>query len=639
MCGIVGFAGHRLDERTIQRAVNTLRHRGPDGTGIYLDSENRIGLGHARLSIIDLETGAQPLYSENRDLVLVCNGEIYEFERLRGELQNKGHVFATGSDSEVILHLYEEHGLDFVDHLRGEFAFLLYDKANGILLAVRDRFGIKPLFYNEQNGSFLFASEAKAIFATGQHRPRIDVIAIRDYLSGVIPESVFEGIHAVPPGCLLKVHVTDGTHEVLRYWDLDLPPATDIPESADFSDSVETVGEAVEEAVRLRLRADVPVGVYLSGGIDSATVAALVAKHHTNQLKVFNIAFPDDATYDEFQLSRAMAEKIGAEFHSVSCDRESLLAQHGGVPVGFRVAVPQLPRRRQVHAVPSGGRTRESRADGGGGRRSVSRLHLLPTRQEFHNRANGQSTDRAQTAQGTNRSQDRRDPGLPAGLGVRGHVHPISAARAQPDLRPETAAASQGQPSLDTTHPAGRPETNRRTSLGPPRSSTIASNPSWPTTSCPPWATGRKWRTPSKVVRRSWITCFLRKPGPSPTTTKSMTGIEKQVLREAFKDELTEEIYQRKKWAYAAPPLRIRKGQSPELDRLIDTYLSKAAIKQSGLFNHRAIALLRLLARLVSFNGRTKQTVNTLLVFILTVQILERLYVQEFDANLEKHSR
>jgi len=315
MCGIVGFTGHPLGEDRLRRAVDSLHHRGPDGTGIFIDPDERVGLGHARLSIIDLETGAQPLYSEDGDVVLVCNGEIYDFERLREELRLRGHVFSSRSDSEVILHLYQEYGAQFVDHLRGEFAFLLYDKRELTLLAVRDRFGIKPLFFNEQDGGFLFASEAKAMFATGRLRPRINVDSLRDYLSGVIPDSIFDGVHVVPPGCLLKVDLEKGSHEISQYWDLDLPSDEDVQDGPDLDQSVQIVREAFEEAVRLRLRADVPVGVYLSGGIDSSIVAATVAKYHPGTLKAFNIAFPEDEAFDEFQLSKNMAGKIGAEFH------------------------------------------------------------------------------------------------------------------------------------------------------------------------------------------------------------------------------------------------------------------------------------------------------------------------------------
>ncbi|MEZ4485119.1 MAG: hypothetical protein R2864_11190 [Syntrophotaleaceae bacterium] len=171
MCGIVGTIGHAVSEQALGRAVASLHHRGPDESGLYMDPECPVALGHARLSIIDLATGRQPLYSEEEDIVLVCNGEIYDFERLRQELIRLGHRFRTASDAEVIIHLYQQYGLSFTDHLRGEFAFLLYDRRQRKVFAVRDRFGIKPLFFNRQGGRFLFASEAKALFATGLLRP------------------------------------------------------------------------------------------------------------------------------------------------------------------------------------------------------------------------------------------------------------------------------------------------------------------------------------------------------------------------------------------------------------------------------------------------------------------------------------
>ncbi len=219
VCGIVGATGHAISEQALRRAIDSMRHRGPDGSGVFMDPEIPVALGHARLSIIDLTTGAQPLYSENGNVVLVCNGEIYDHERLREELILLGHTFCSRSDSEVIIHLYEQFGLGFVDHLRGEFAFLLYDRRDRKLLAVRDRFGIKPLFYNVQGGRLLFASEAKAMMATGILTPRLNIEAVRDFFSLVIPDSVFEGVEAVPPGSLLVASLTEGTYEMRHYWD------------------------------------------------------------------------------------------------------------------------------------------------------------------------------------------------------------------------------------------------------------------------------------------------------------------------------------------------------------------------------------------------------------------------------------
>jgi asparagine synthase (glutamine-hydrolysing) len=325
MCGIVGGFGHDIAEDALSSAVNALHHRGPDGRGIFFDGERRLAMGHARLSVIDLETGAQPLYAADGALVPVCNGEIYDFRRIRSELLGRGYSFQTKSDSEVILHLYREHGLAFTNHLRGEFAFLLLDKARQKLLAVRDRFGIKPLYFNRQNGKYIFASEAKAIFATGRLRPRLNVVAIRDYLSSIIPNSIFEGVETVPAGCVLEVDLRSGRHEVRRYWDLDLPAGDENGSNEELEPHLRAVRTAVEEAVRLRLQADVPVGVYLSGGLDSAIVAATAAKQLSHRLKAFTIAFPDNDAYDESSIARSMAEKIGAELHTVACDQDTLI--------------------------------------------------------------------------------------------------------------------------------------------------------------------------------------------------------------------------------------------------------------------------------------------------------------------------
>lgn len=304
MCGIVGVAGHSISEQALRRAVASMHHRGPDESGIFIDPEIPVALGHARLSIIDLATGTQPICSEKEDIVLVCNGEIYDFERLRDELVLHGHVFRTGSDSEVIIHLYQQYGLAFTDHLRGEYAFLLYDRGDRKVIAVRDRFGIKPLFFNRQDGRLLFASEAKAMFATGLLAPSLDIQAVRDFLSLVIPDSVFEGVEAVPPGCLLIANLGDGTHEIRRYWDCDLPVENDDSDETDFDRCRTMIREKFDEAVRFRLRADVPVGVYLSGGIDSAIVAATVARYHSGKVMAFNISFPQGEKFEDESLRK-----------------------------------------------------------------------------------------------------------------------------------------------------------------------------------------------------------------------------------------------------------------------------------------------------------------------------------------------
>ncbi|MDZ4858280.1 MAG: asparagine synthase (glutamine-hydrolyzing) [Candidatus Hydrogenedentes bacterium] len=635
MCGIFGFIGHSLSEAQIERAIRAMHHRGPDGQGMFVDEAAGIGLGHARLSIIDLSTGAQPLYSETGDIVLVCNGEIYDFERIREELIALGHVFSTRSDSEVIIHLYQEHGANFVHHLRGEFAFLLYDASKRKLLAVRDRFGIKPLFYNVQDGKFLFGSETKALFASGALRPEIDVVGVRDYLCGAIPDSIFAGVQAVPPGHVLTMELDTRTHSLFQYWDLDLPMNESIP--LNGAQYPRVVRDAFDEAVRLRMRADVPVGVYLSGGIDSAIVAATVARHFSGKLKVFTIAFPEEKAYNEIAIAEKMAEKIGAEFHSVPCDQETLLRNTEDCLWITEMPFPNL------HGV---GKFILSR---------LAREHVTVvltgegSDELFLGYVYFQSGKGAMSDQMGNRLRDRKHPSHRSMRGVidaLGFVPLPEHGQTLTDTYQRFLARlfhRDHQEAVRATHPLDR--LKRRINRAQTDGHTHARKVQyfWIKSMLAPYLLSmlgdRAEMSHSIEGRTPFLDHHLFETVRRiPDSEKICNGIEKHVLREAFKEDLTEELYKRAKWPYSAPPLRVAKGQSAVLDHLIDTYLSPAAIRRSGIFSSRTIRILRFMAHALPRASQFGRNVNTALLFILTVQILERSYVQEFDANLARRA-
>src|SRR5262249_33216544 len=271
MCGIAAFFSTKAPSPThiLQKAVATLHHRGPDHQGQWISADQRVGLGHARLSIIDLKGGDQPIASENGRLRIGVNGEFYDFERIRCELEGKGHRFGTRSDSEIALHLYEDFGVHCLPHLRGEFAFVIWDTPNQTLFAARDRFGIKPLFYAFHQDTLFLASEVKALFAAGLPA-RWDQESFYHHATGpsLCDRTLFEGVHQVPPGYYLLA--TRNSLRLLRYWDFDYPTSAELA-SRNHSDEfyIEQFREVLDEAVRLRMRADVPVGCYLSGGLDS----------------------------------------------------------------------------------------------------------------------------------------------------------------------------------------------------------------------------------------------------------------------------------------------------------------------------------------------------------------------------------
>src|SRR5262245_38339810 len=314
MCGIFGAIDPRVQNQHLLDACAVLDHRGPDGKGIFFDPELNVGIAQTRLAIIDLETGDQPLFDEDRDLVLVCNGEIYDFERIRSDLQQEGFSFRTRTDSEVILQLYRKHGTALFEHLRGEFAFLLLDRKKKILMACRDRFGIKPLFVAKTDtDGWIFASEIKAIFASRLKHAEMQFLSDANHDSA----TNFGGTFALPPGTALLVELSGNTHELLTYWSPNFPARNDVAEEITFSEWKKKADQLLTESIRLRLRADVPVGVYLSGGIDSALLAAKVREVASVPPLAFTVCFPDMSAFDESELARRVADHIGVRHHVV----------------------------------------------------------------------------------------------------------------------------------------------------------------------------------------------------------------------------------------------------------------------------------------------------------------------------------
>jgi asparagine synthase (glutamine-hydrolysing) len=318
MCGIAAFfsSDKRISAQRLKQATNCLRHRGPDSQGAWLSPNRRVGLGHARLSIIDLATGDQPIANEDQRVHIVVNGEFYDFERQRRELERRGHLFRTRSDSEIALHLYEEFGAHCVQQLRGEFAFVVWDEANQTLFAARDRFGIKPLYYAVHDDTLYLASEIKALFAAGVPG-RWDQESFYQAATGpgMCDRTLFDGVHQVPPGHYLTA-TTNGMR-ILRYWEFYYPPADELrADTRGESAFVEEFAAVFEEAVRLRLRADVPVGCYLSGGLDSCSVLGFAARLSSSPIQAFTLTF-DQAAYDERDIACEMAARAGANFHPI----------------------------------------------------------------------------------------------------------------------------------------------------------------------------------------------------------------------------------------------------------------------------------------------------------------------------------
>ncbi len=323
MCGIVAIFSRRnpVSDAIIERATQTLHHRGPDGQRHWISPDRRVALGHARLSIIDLTTGDQPIAGEDQRTHIVVNGEFYGYEAIQRDLEAAGHRLRTRSDSEIALHLYEDLGPECLHQLRGEFAFVLWDQANRTIFAARDRFGVKPLFYALHDCTLYFASEVKALFAAGVPA-RWDTESVFHSVEGGGHPSrtLYDGIFQVPPGHY--VIATEKHIQVHQYWDFNYPTADPTVRRSD-ADYAAELRHSLEEAVRIRLRADVPVGCYLSGGLDSCAVLGLAAKHHPDPIRAFSLTF-DHPDYDEEKQAKEMAAKANAEFYPVPIRQDDL---------------------------------------------------------------------------------------------------------------------------------------------------------------------------------------------------------------------------------------------------------------------------------------------------------------------------
>jgi asparagine synthase (glutamine-hydrolysing) len=315
MCGIAGFigAGERAD---VHRMMDVLAHRGPDGEGVWIDQNSRVFFGHRRLSILDLAAGSQPMTTLDEQLVVTFNGEIYNHAELRANLEARGHRFKTDHcDTEVLLYGYREWGPGLLEKLNGMWSFAIYDRAEGEVFLSRDRFGKKPLFYYSDDRSFVFASELTALRLHPAVPENVDPEALQKFFAyGFIPApwSLLARVKKLPAGHWMKVSVQGLRCEIRKYWEFELDPFETIPPHPERTWGEELV-QRLDEAVRCRLQADVPVGVFLSGGIDSTAIATLAAKHHPS-IESFSIGF-EERSFDEREFARLGAETANTRHH------------------------------------------------------------------------------------------------------------------------------------------------------------------------------------------------------------------------------------------------------------------------------------------------------------------------------------
>lgn len=353
MCGICGALKLRPEsapvrEDDLRRMAATIAHRGPDAEGLFLADDCRVGFGFRRLSIVDLATGDQPMANEDGSVRLVFNGEIYNHAAWRPKLEARGHTYRSHADSEAIVHLYEEYGPDCVHHLRGMFAFALWDGRRRRLMLARDRLGVKPLYWCERGGQLLFGSEIKALLAHPFVETRLNEAALSAYLTFAVvpaPETLFAGISKLPPGHRLVVDADTGARTLQRYWQ-PLPDATLAGRRLATEEYVDRLEELVRESIRLRMMSDVPYGAFLSGGLDSSLNVALMVETADRPVSTFSVAIAGDERSDELAEARRVADRYGTRHHEVVIGEQEFvdylprLAWQQDEPLADPVCVP-----------------------------------------------------------------------------------------------------------------------------------------------------------------------------------------------------------------------------------------------------------------------------------------------------------
>lgn len=317
MCGIAGIiklqSGDQAEPEVLRNMLQRIIHRGPDDNGMLVDGE--LAMGMRRLSIIDLQDGRQPIQNEDGRFSVILNGEIYNYIELRKSLESKGHQFRTQSDTEVIVHLFEEYGEGCVDHLRGMFAFAIWDHHQRELFLFRDRMGIKPLYYIIENDRITFGSEIKSLLTVPGVRPSVDLEALSEYLAlkyVPAPRTMFEGVRSLPPG--YKIVIRNGKVEIKQYWEMSF---ANKHQYASEEECVDALMEKLHESVKLRLRADVPFGAFLSGGLDSSTIVALMSNVLDEPVNTFSVGFADLPGRDELPFARQVAEQFNCNHREI----------------------------------------------------------------------------------------------------------------------------------------------------------------------------------------------------------------------------------------------------------------------------------------------------------------------------------
>lgn len=636
MCGFTAiFAPNSgIAPGALERGLASLHHRGPDGQKIWTSSDGHVGLAHARLSIIDLATGEQPIANEDGSIQIIVNGEFYGFEAIRTELEAAGHRFRTKSDSEIAIHLYETYGPQCLKRLRGEFAFVLWDAANRTLFAARDRFGIKPLFFSVVGDTLYIASEIKALFAAGV--PAVwDEESIFQLHSGwhfSPSRTLFRGVEQLPPGHFMLATPTQ--RRVIEYWDFDYPEAGS---PSLIKDPVEVLGAfraKFEEAVRVRLRADVPVGCYLSGGIDSCAILGTANQLSSQPIHAFSLKF--EGGYDESGVASEMAAHAKAPFSPISVTARDLADNfeaalwHGERPFTNAHSVAKFLLSRHVR-----GEGYKVVMTGEGADEILGGYAHFRKDWLFHNSKITDPAERTRfmaemersnpTSRGLMMTGGDPIPEVQALLGfVPAFIQAASARQSlrmlRPDLRERFAGWSPCRQLFN--------EIDVRRQLRD-REPVNQSLYLWSKTMLPHYllsVLGDRMEMAHSIEGRvpflDHELVELMTRVPVSEKIKGMEG-EKHVLREAARPVLTDTVYRRQKQPFLAPPAGA--GKDPALRELIHDTLTGAGRVEVGFFDSRAVQAL-----LAEADGATtmeaRAALDPALMSVLSFALLQRRF-------------
>jgi len=663
MCGIAGviYADKQfdIDPQLLINMAAVQHHRGPDNFGCKRFRDHGVGFSHARLSINDLQESRarQPFASRDGRLLLTHNGEFYDYQRIRARLTAGGAEFLTKSDSEIVLHLYPRYGLEkTLEQLRGEFAFALYDKGKEVLYLVRDRFGIKPLYFSNTGNSVVFGSELKVLFAHPDVKRRFSSAGVfHQLMQTMVPgTTAFEDVHQVKPGHVVAVRRRGGKLEVSehKYWDMDFPREKDRPEISEAA-AIENTREGLLDAVNLRMVADVPVGAYLSGGIDSCSIIGLASACSQNPVKAFTIGF-DDTAYDESTIAREMAQKCGADHDVMRLSGNELYGHfeetlwHTERTIYNTLGVAKLLMSRHVHATQyKTVMTGEGSDELFGGYPAFRRdmfLHGLDSlshaeKEEWHAMLN------ASNALFTGAMLAREqvdDPDLQSKVGFTPSclqpwlacADPVPALLNQ-DIREELTDYKPGEAiaaTLDEEQLQGRHALDKAQYV-------------WCKTMLEgqilTWGGDRVDMANSMEARPAFLDHHLAEMAVQlPPQYRIKGRTEKWVLREAMKDILPEVLYKREKFAFMAPPAHTDRKKWEQMKHLADRHLSEERVRETGLLSSRGIRELFDRHDRPETTNAEKVQMDALINHLIGVQVLHQHFIaQDIPALAARRAR